>query len=428
MRRRQFIQDSGKTALAAGATWILPSTNSGKSVPKFPKTNKSPEDLVQDESYWNSIRKFFSVPTDFINLENGYFSPQPISTLYFHQQRENYINSRTSHYMRVELAEILEEVRNNLAGFLQVKTEELAITRNTTESLNTVISGYPWKSGDEVIIGNQDYGSMVAAFTQAAFRHKIKIKVAEVPLQPAGDDDIVNAYMKLVTKKTRLIHLTHLINISGQVIPVKRIVKEAKMRKIEVAVDCAHSIAHIPFSIEDFGADYVAGSLHKWLCCPLGTGFLWMKGNKIPLIWPLMGDSDYPITKIQKFEHQGTRAIQSLESIKPAIEFHNEIGGELKVKRLKYLMQLWCEELSKIPGISILTPWEDDKRNSAIATFAVRGHSPEHVSKILMEKHQIFTVAISTKAVNGVRVTPHIYTLKKDVEAFVEAVKTEFGK
>lgn len=415
MKRRQFIKTTslvtGLAGLAAG--YAQTGTNF-----KLPDAEKPEE----DEAYWKQIRGAFDLQKDFINLENGYFSPQAFNTLKFHQQREVYVNQHTSWYMRKEQEQAVERARSWLAGFLDCNNEELALTRNTTEALNILIMGYPWKKGDEVIIGNQDYGSMVAAFMQVSKRYGVVVKKASVPLHPKSDEEVTEAYVSLITKKTRLLHLTHLINLTGQVIPVAKIAEHARSQGVEVAVDAAHSVAHLNFKLSDLKADYVGASLHKWLCNPLGAGFLYVKADKITNLWPLMGDVDYPQNNIRKLEHQGTRPVQSLEAIEEALEFHNVIGSELKQNRLRYLMQYWVSRVKDNKEITINTPWNDKERCSAIANVAVKGISATALAAELMEKHKIFTVAIEHEAVQGIRVTPHIFTSVEELDVLVKAL------
>lgn len=421
--RRKFIRNAGLGSIGAGLGIHNANAITIEDIPAIADHSKSLS-LVEDESYWSLIRQFFPRTGNYIHLENGYCSPQSLSTLHFHQTRELYINASTSWYMRREMTNLVEDSRRELSVFLGVAAEEVAITRNTTESLNVPIMGYPWKPGDEVINGNQDYGSMNEAFEQAAKRYGIVVRTAEVPLHPASDQEVIDAYLKLATPKTKMLHLTHLINLSGQVIPVAAIADAARSKGIElVVVDAAHSIAQIDFKIPDLHADIVGASLHKWLCCPLGVGLLWVKQEWIPKIWPLFGDSSQPQTNIRRFEHQGTRPFQHIEAIIPAIAFHNRMGSSLKEARLKYLMHQWTSAVANTPGIRINTPWQDASRNSAIANVAVYGYSPSQLADALLQQHNIFSVAIDHKAIQGVRITPHLFNTADEVMALANALK-----
>ena len=417
MKRRNFL---GHSAAWVGALSLSPLENSAALLP-MPQAPKHGNPAT-DEAYWDQIRLFYAKPKGFINLENGYFSPQALPTLYAHQKLESDVNTRTSWFMRREQEAAIESSRLALATFLEVPPDELALTRNTTESLNTLISGYPWRKGDEVVIGNQDYGSMVAAFKQAEKRFGIVIKVADVPLTPFLPDEVVKAYSSLFTANTRMVHLTHLINLTGQVIPVAQIASLAHEKGIEVAVDAAHSVAHLDFKLPDLQADYVGASLHKWLCNPIGVGFLWMKKSHIQKIWPLMGDTDYPDTDMRKFEHQGTRPIHSLMTLPTAIALHHNIGSNLKMQRLKYLMRSCCERIADHPGIAINTPWNREDANSAIVNVAVKGFTPQQLADRLLKEFSIFTVAIDHPAVKGVRITPHVFTSVQDVVTLADAL------
>jgi selenocysteine lyase/cysteine desulfurase len=416
MHRRDFL---GKTAGLAGSVLLPEGLGAYYSLPVQPN-GEEPE---KNEGYWDQIRQLYPRPDGYINLENGYFSHQPLPVLEFHRQKERDLNIRNSWVMRKEQTAIIENSRKELALFLGCDAEELALTRNTTESLNTVIMGYPWKKGDEVVIGNQDYGSMVEAFKQAANRFGIKLREASVPLHPESDEQVVNAYSSLFTSKTKMVHITHLINLTGQVVPVAAIAAAARKKGILSAVDSAHAVAHIQFGIGDLQADFVGASLHKWLCNALGAGFLWMKKEHIEKIWPLMGDTGLPKTNIRRFEHQGTRPIHTIESIGEALRFHLKIGSELKEKRLRYLMQYWTEKAAELPKVKLLTPHKDNKRCCAIANIAVDGYSPDELSKVLYDKFKIFTVAINHPVVNGVRITPHLSSSLSDLDSLVSALK-----
>lgn len=431
MQRRNFLRQSGM-GLAAGAFMpfslsafdqVMPDINTYKAA--HPGMS-----LVEDEGFWSIVRTAFRREGDFINLENGYFSPQPEAVFQSTWKQAGRINATSSYFMRREQDQAIEAARTALAEFQGVPAEELALTRNTTESLNTVIAGFPWKAGDEVIIGDQDYGSMNEAFRQNARRYGFTVREASVPLLPRTDEELVKAYVSLIGPKTRMLHLTHLINLTGQVIPVAAIARAARAIKpdICVVVDAAHSIAQLDFQLPQLEADIVGASLHKWLCNPLGAGMLWMKPEWIPRIWPLMGDTGMSESNIRRFEHQGTRPIQNLMSIPHAIAFHRTIGSSLKEARLKYLMRRWASEASITPGMRLLCPWNQETRNSAIATLAHESLSPGQFAALLLDKHRIFTVAIEHPVVNGIRITPHLYTSLDDVDALVQALGNPSGR
>lgn len=375
-----------------------------------------------DESYWQMVRSFFAPKTDLhINLENGYFSAQPQNTLNTFKGEVSRLNEEISFYMRELQSGIISEAKNELSNFSDIPVSEFVICRNTTEALDTVIHGYPWQKGDEVVLSKQDYGSMQAAFEQEAKRHGIKLKYIQIPLNPSSDEELVEVYEKALSKKTRMVLLTHLINLTGQILPVKKISSMVHSYGAEVMLDAAHSFAHVQFSVRDLDVDYMGTSLHKWLCCPLGLGMLYMKKEKIHKIWPLFGDDQYEENDIRKFEHHGTRPVSAIASIKRAIEFHNAIGSDRKENRLRFLKQYWWDKTKHLSKFIPNTP-ENSYRSCAISNFSVKGLSPNELAKTLVKDYNIFTVAINSPEVNGVRVTPHLYTNTQELDSLVNAV------
>lgn len=386
------------------------------------KGNVNIESLVADNDYWSLVRQLFKPQTKFINLENGYFSSQPASTLAQQFKQIEKVNQLNSYFMRKEQVDELQSVKTELSKFANLDESEFVICRNTTEALDTVIHGYPWQKGDEVVVNHQDYYSMLAAFHQQEKRSGIKVVYTKLPLHPKNDEEIVNAFEKSITKNTKMLLVTHLINLTGQVLPVKKIVEMAHSKGVEVMLDSAHAFAHLQFEIKDTGADYVGTSLHKWLCCPMGLGLMYIDKKHIHKIWPLFGDNEFEKDDIRKFEHWGTRPISAMATIPTAIDFHNSIGSELKYERLYYLKNYWTEKASKIKNVTVNTPF-DKERSGAIANFSIEGFKPSQISERLYNEFHIFTVAIESEDVNGVRVTPHLYNTIEECQKLVEAIE-----
>lgn len=382
----------------------------------------STEHMAQDETFWYLIQKAYKQSPHFINLENGYFSPQPVEVMTAQCDNIHMVNEIPSFYMRRRQMEDHTAVKQQLADLAGCSSEEIVITRNTTESMNTVIMGMDFQEGDEVILCDQDYMSMQEQFQQQGERHGLKLVYIDIPLHPQSDEEIVQRYEHAITPKTKLMLVTHLINISGHILPVRKICDMAHKHGVEVIVDGAHSFAQLDFKIPDLGADYFGASLHKWLCCPLGAGILYMKKQHIPKIWPLFGDTGAPKDSIQKFEHIGTRPVTTPLTIANAIRFHQMIGPERKEARLRYLQKHWVDRVRDLPKVHINTP-KEIHRHCAIANIAVDGMSPNELATYFYEKHRIFTVAINRKSVKGVRVTPHLYTTIQDLDTFVGAIE-----
>ena len=421
--RRTFLKKL--TALGAGAL-VIPAWDAGFARDlnqAFDSLHqKNPLEAATSEAEWKTVRESFLYPTDFINLENGYHSPQPKPVLEFFLAETQRINTRTSHYMRTRLYEDWENVRAELGKFSGLHSESIALTRNTTESLDILISGMDLKSGEEVIVTEYDYGSMIEAFHQQEARYGIKVNTIKIPIVPNSDQEMIDAFERAITEKTRVMLVTHLINLNGQVLPVKELCTLGKKHNIEVIVDGAHSFAHLDFQVSDLGCDYFGTSLHKWLCAPVGNGMLHVNRDKIENIWPLMGDTGRKKNDIRKFEHQGTRPPASYLSILKAIEFHNQIGTERKTSRLNYLKEYWATRVNDLPKVHLNTSLQPG-HSCAIANVRVDGMTPPELATYLMEKHNIFTVAIERGDLQGVRVTPHLYNSVEDVEALVRALE-----
>ena len=381
----------------------------------------SPNDLAQDESFWATIRKGFRLKPDYINLENGYYLMQSQEVLEGFIQNVRDINYEASYYMRTRQFDEKAAVSRQLADMLGCSDKELIITRNTTEALDMVIAGKEWKVGDEAIMAAQDYGAMLDMFKLQAKRYGMVNKVLSLPNDPKTDDEIVLMYENAITDKTKLMLVSHIVNITGQILPIKKICDMAHRKGVEVLVDGAHAFAHIDFKINDLDCDYYGSSLHKWLGCPLGAGLLYVKKDKVEKLWQLFGDMGYKDDDIRKLNHTGTHPVHTDLSIKNAIAFHNKIGIERKEARLRFIQNHWTDKVRHVPNIVLNTP-TDKKRSCAIANVGINTLKPAELAKVLFDKYKIWTVAIDYANVKGVRVTPHVYTSTNELDVFVKAL------
>lgn len=378
--------------------------------------------LAEDEPFWAGIRSKFKLTPDYINLENGFFCFQPEEVLEAYIGNVRRINLEASHYMRTVKDTDKLRVRTRLAGLAGCAPEELIITRNTTESLDTIINGYDWKTGDEAIMANQDYGAMIDMFKLQARRHGMTNVFVDIPMDPKSDDEVVQTYAKAITPRTRLLMIPHMVNITGHVLPVRKICDMAHARGVDVMVDGAHAFAQIDFRIPDLGCDYYGASLHKWLSTPIGAGILYVKRDKIGKLWPIYGDEGPKLDDIMKLNHTGTHPPHTDLTIENAIVFHEAIGVARKEARLRYLQRYWSDKVRGTPRIVMNTP-ADPKRSCAIANVGVEGVKPGDLAKTLLDKYKVWTVAIDGAGVHGVRVTPQVYTSTSELDTFVRALK-----
>ncbi len=383
--------------------------------------HKSASVLAADDDFWTSLRNQYQLKPAYINLENGYYNlmPKPILEEYLMQLQN--MNYEASFYKRTKMTDDKVMVRETLAQFVGCEKEELIITRNTTEAMDTVICGMDWKAGEEAIMAEQDYGAMLDMFKQQAKRYGMINKIISIPNHPKNDEEIVALYENAITKNTKIIMLSHMINITGQLLPVKKICDMAHAKGVKVLVDGAHAIAHFDFKIRDLNCDYYASSLHKWLSVPLGAGLLYVQKNNIEGLWPLFGENGYALNDIRKLNHTGTHPMHTELTIPFAINFYNTIGAKRKEERLQYLKQYWTSKVAGNPNIILNTPLEAH-RSCAIANVGIKNMAPALMAETLLKKYKIWTVAISYANVHGCRITPNVYTTTIELDQFVSAL------
>jgi selenocysteine lyase/cysteine desulfurase len=381
-----------------------------------------PETLAADEDFWEGIRKGYKLKPDYINLENGYycFLPQEVLEQFISHVRE--INYQGSYYMRTRRFDDNKIMAAKLAELAGCSNEELVITRNATESLDLVIGGTHWKAGDEAVMAEQDYGSMLDMFKLVAKRHGVVNKIVSVPNHPASDEEIVDLYANAITPKTKLLMVCHMINITGQILPIQKICDMAHSKGVKVMVDGAHAFAHFKFSIPDLHCDYYGTSLHKWLSVPLGAGFLYVKKENIADLWPLLADSaDLKDGDIHRLNHIGTPPVHTDISIANAIDYYLMIGAERKEARLRYLQRYWSDKVRNIKNVVVNTP-VDLQRSCGIANVGIQGMKPADLADTLMKKYKIYTVAIDYANVKGCRISPNVYTTPEELDHLVVAL------
>ena len=422
MLRRTFLhRAAGASAGLALATGFLASTRRAQAA-LAERPGVSPADLASDEPFWRDLTREWSPTPEFINLEYGYFHAAPLPVLETELRAAREINRRNSYYKRVQMRDDQEAARTALARVAGTSPEEISIVRNATEALNIVILGLDLAAGDEIIHSDQDYGSMVESIAQKSKRHGTVVKQIALPLQPVSDEEIVSRFAAAITPRTRLILVTHMINLTGQVLPVKKICDLAHAHGAEVVVDAAHSFAHVDFKVPDLGCDYLGTSLHKWMCSPLGMGMLYVRREKIPKVWPLLADTRHTVDDIRKLEHLGTRPESAHLGLIEAIRFHEAIGSARKLARLQYLHRTWADAARAIPGVSVLTP-KDPARHGDVGNIAVAGIEARPLTDYWMKEHNLFTVGIEHPVVKGVRVTPGLPTPRAHIDQFIVALQ-----
>lgn len=421
--RRHFLQRLSQAGLlVAAGKMILPELEDQIRTAHQRIEDWTMEDQIRDKAFWQTIRQAYTVSPQFINLNNGGVSPQPRVVQEAVERHNRFSNEIPSYNMWRILDAGREPLRSNMARVAGCEAGELAFNRNATEALETIIFGLQLEKGDEVVVSKQDYPNMKNAWKQRAARDGIVLKWVDLPLPIEEDETFLNLYMDAFSRKTKLVHLTHLINWTGQVIPVAKIAREARQRGVEVLVDGAHSFAHLDYAIPDLECDYFGTSLHKWLCAPFGSGLLYVRKEKIAELYPLFGAPEWNSDNIRKFEHLGTRSIAIEQAIGQAIVFHEMIGSARKSERLFYLKNYWAEKVQELPEYGLATSLKRDY-SGALALLTLKDGSYKEVSGRLWKEFGIHTVNIEIGDIQGIRITPNVYTLERELDQLVGALK-----
>lgn len=420
VNRRKFLTSVGK---GVGMMALSTATAASLFEKLQAKTREiehlSPEQIAADEEFWAVIQQSFSVTRGIVNLNNGGVSPSPrivteAFVRYTWQQED-----ATAYTMWQQLEPQSETIREGLAEIFGCDAEEIAITRNASESLETLLLGMDFKSGDEILSTTQDYPRMLTTLKQREMREGLKLNLIKVPIAPKDVNDLATPFERAITPKTKLILMSHQINLTGQIMPVRKVCEMARSKGIETIVDGAHAFAQFDFKRDDLQCDYYGTSLHKWLYAPKGTGMLYVKKDKIPKIWALMASEDKNKNDIRKFEEIGTHSAAMRVAIGEAILFHNAMGGKRKEARLRYLSRYWMNKLKDVPRISFNTSF-DENQSCAIANVAVEGIKPTDIGSYLFAKHKIFTTPIIHEEFTGIRITPNVYTTLWELDRFCD--------
>lgn len=421
--RRSFIKNmTSAVGSAVAVPFLLPQLETQFEVFENEMSQMSSEEISKDESFWDTVRSGYDLSDKFIDLNNGGVSPQPKVVLKALEQYHRTANLVPSYSMWTVMDRGREALRQKLAIVGQCDPECVAIQRNASEALETIIFGLRLKKGDEVILSKQDYPHMINAWKQRQQRDKIVLKWVDLKLPSEDEDYLSDAYINLISSKTKLVHLTHMINWNGQILPVKKIIDAAHEKDVEVLVDGAHSFAQLDYSIAELNCDYFGCSLHKWLGAPFGTGMLYVRSDRIKRLYPFFAAPNPNQDDIRKFEHLGTRSLAIEQAISQAIQFHNMIQVKRKRDRLYYLKSYWTDKISDVSEIKILTP-KSKMYSGAIGLMQFKDSDPRLIVNKLRKTYKIHTTNSNFGGIKGVRISPNVYTSLNDLDQLVEAIK-----
>ena len=389
--------------------------------------DRSPDDVAQDEFYWREIQEAFTLDRTLINLNNGNTCPSPRVVLEATKRYMDMSNMLPVHY-RGDIERHLQTVRRGLAKEFGFDEDEVALTRNASESLQIVQNGLDLAPGDEVITTEQDYPRMLTTWDQRMRRDKIKVTRLQFPV-PTTQDDLYQRFERAITPRTKVFHFCHITNLTGQLFPVQRLIRLARSRGIQTVVDGAHAIAHFPFKIRDLECDYYGVSLHKWLLAPIGNGLLYVRRENIPKLWPLQAVPERQANDIRKFEAIGTYPTAIRAAVGEALAFHQAIGAERKAARLRYLTLRWANALKSNPRVKILSSLEPGQ-TWGLAMVGLEGVDSRALAQFMMDKYRIVINAVvggqppaQVFDYTGLRVTPNVYTTLQEIDTFVDAMQ-----
>ena len=414
--RRNFLRTAG----AVGAGAFAFKANDIQLVAQASRAlgDRSADDVAQDENYWRDIQSAFMLDRSLINLNNGNSCPSPTVV---HEAYKRYLDSSNQApvYHRGLLERNIETARRRLAAEFGCDTEEMAITRNSSESLQIAQNGLDLAPGDEVVTTEQDYGRMLTTWDQRARRDKIVITKINFAV-PSNGETLFAKLEAAITPRTKVLHFCHITNLTGQIFPVQNLSRMARARGIVTIVDGAHAVAHFPFKLRDLEMDYYGTSLHKWLLAPTGTGFLYVRKERIAKTWPMQAAPERADNDIRKFEEIGTSPAATKAALNEALAFHQAIGTERKAARLRYLTLRWANKLKQNPRIQIHT---DLNQVYGVACVGIKDIPAAKINAFMWDKYRIITTPIQRPEYNGIRVTPNIYTPLEEIDTFVMAME-----
>ncbi len=418
--RRQFLKNA---SLSSGFLTFSSFLNNGFANELLQHNKLASNVAASDEDFWKWVQKEWNVSKNLINFNNGGVSPCPRSIQKAMFANFTMSNEIPSYNMWRVLDKQRVSVRQKLVDIAGCKPTEIAINRNSTEALNTIIFGLDLKKEDHIIGTKQDYPNVINAYKQRQKRDGIHYEQIDLNLPEDDDEKIVQQFVNAFTQKTKIVHLTHIINWTGQILPIRKIADAAHKKGIEVIVDAAHSFAHLNFKIEDLGADYLGTSLHKWLYAPFGSGMLYIKEEKIKNVWALLSNNEPDSNDIKKFESLGTRNFATEMAIGDAADFYQLIGAQRKQERLIYLKQYWCNAVKDLTNIQFNTTLNSDK-SCAIANAKLKNMTTAQLDNAFMQQYKMHTVGIQWPGIDGVRITPNLYTTIKDLDILIDAFIT----
>jgi len=421
--RRQFLERMVLGSAGAMVMLKAEALATVKETVSRVKPDLKPEELAKQEWFWSRIQSAFELDRSIIHLNSGGVSASPRTVHNALKRYLDYSNQAPSYYMWRHIQPNIEGVREKIANHFGCNREEVAITRNTSESMEIVQFGMDLEPGDEVIATTQAYGRMLKTWEQIERRNKIVLKKVRIPVPLMDPEDYIKSIEKAITPRTKAIMVMHVINLTGQITPVLGASRLAHSHGIPIICDGAHSFSHFPFKLKDLECDFFGTSLHKWTYAPVGTGFLYVKKTKIKDIWPLMAAPASMDENIRKFEEIGTHPAANYIAIAEALAFNEQIGVDRKAERLRYLNLRWINRLRDYENVKFRINIDDKSQWSGVVNVYIDGVDIGKLCSYLLSKYKIYVIGIGHEECKGIRVTPNVYTMPSEIDLFAEAME-----
>lgn len=419
---RRELMLAGAAALSAGPA--------AAQIPDFgARSDTDPRVLARDEGYWSRVAAHYDSPAEPLNLEHGYWGKMalPVQQHYFEATQR--VNRELSVYARRQFAADQQAVEALIATALGVAPDEIALTRNATESLQNLVRQYRGlTAGAAALYADADYPEFKSLMQWLKDGLGVRALRLDLPAR-ASAAELLASYTGAMESNPdlKLILLTHTSNQHGLTLPVRDIAAEARRRGIDVICDCAQSWGLLDFQLPQLGVDWAVFNLHKWIGAPLGVGALYMRRGTLSKVAPYPGEVDAGDARISARVHMGTVDFASVLSVPQALAFHQAVGPAAKEQRLRHLHALWSEPARQLRHIEVLGGTEEATR-SGMGAFRLRGEtSVDAVRKLqqtLEREHRIFTVmrdGLSSGAC--IRVTPQVFTTPSEMERLSGALR-----
>lgn len=423
LNRRNFLKFLAGGTVASVASWEKLNASIYQSINEL--NQKHIKNEAPDGIYWEAIRKQFLFKEGVVMMNNGTVGPMPrpvFNTLMkcFRLQVES------PFLCYAYLPQQKEEVRRKVANFIGASPEEVVLTRNTTEGMNFVANGLDLKPGDEVLLSTMEHPGGTHPWRLKAKRYGITIKEVPLGLPPKSVDEIVDAFEKAITPRTKIISVSHTVYISGLITPLKELSAMAHKKGVLVLADSAHGLGMLDLNMKKLGVDFFATSPYKWCGAPTGVGVLYVRQDVQDKLWPTIATSGWDTySDARRFETLSQRADAIIVALGEAINFQNRIGKQRIERRIKALAGYLNQELKNIPGIKVHTPC-DPYLSGGLTVFSCKTVDPQKIVDFVREKYNIVvrTVGSREKGTYGVRVSTPIYVTYQDIDHFLEGVKT----